>query len=403
MAAVAAFKEYPGNVIETQVGQNVLRCAAVYGANASGKTNLVLAMLAMRGLVLTSSKNSSVDKLRVDPFRLSHEWVQKSGSFEIRFLQEGFIYRYGFEITCDAVVSEWLLRSGGMRNKEFVVFTREGQAVEVGNVLPDAKDINFGELLPNVLCLSFLDNRNNPLAKKILKEFYNIRVYSGIIEETYEGQTIQDILSDPKKKEIVLKFLQLADKGIVDIGFRAMPKEILRELPQAMQNFAQGKNVGDVFVRRKVTGVDADDAFVEFSMGRDESSGTRKLFAWTAPWFRALAQGSVVFVDELETSLHPLMTKFLVGLFNSSVTNPKNAQLVFVTHDTNLLTYGNFRRDQIWLCEKRQDGASDLYALAEIAKVRKGQKLEQEYLRGRYGAIPFLGVKDLFEKIGVWE
>lgn len=398
MVAVPAFKEFGDNVIETQVGHKVLRSAAVYGANSSGKTNLILAMLYMKGLVLNSSKHSSVDKLKVDPCLLSEDGAEKPSLFEIRFVFEDNIYRYGFQVTRDAVVSEWLLQSKGKRGKELVLFTRKAQSVVVGARFSDAKEVNFGELLPNMLCLSFLDNRNKTLAKTVVGQFSNVAMFSGIIEESYQGQTLVDVLNNPTNKGAILKLLKLADSSIVDVGVRPMPLGILEQFPQKIRDKIPVGSAGDIFIRRQLTQRGGPARMVEFSLGAHESTGTQKIFNLATPWLRSLARGSVVFIDELEASLHPLLTRFFVQMFNSPVFNPKNAQLVFVTHDTNLLTHGGFRRDQIWLCEKRGDGTSDLYSLAEISGVRKNDKIERNYLCGKYGAIPFFGGIESFEE-----
>jgi len=399
--AVTAFKEEAQNVVEPKKALKLLRSAAVYGANSSGKTNLVLAMLYMKGIVLNSSKHSSVDKLKVDSCLLSEDGEKRPSSFEIRFVIDDFIFRYGFQVTRDAVVSEWLLRSGGVRGKEFILFTREGQNVSVGDTFSDAKEVDFSELLPNVLCLSFLDNRNKEVAKAVVGQFSNIALFSGVIEETYQGQTLEDILNNPANKRAILKLLTMADGSIVDVGIRPMPLGIWEQFPRKIRDKVPTGSAGDIFIRRQVISKDGGLRIMDFSLGAHESVGTQKLFNLATPWLRSLARGSVVFVDELEASLHPLLTRFLVHLFNSPELNHKNAQLVFVTHDTNLLTYGGFRRDQIWLCEKRGDGTSDLYALAEIAKVRKNDKIERNYLQGKYGAIPFFGGIDSFEEYQV--
>lgn len=398
MESVRAFKEEAKNVVEVKEGLRLLRSATVYGANSSGKTNLVLAMLHMKGIVLSSSKHSSVDKFKVDPCLLLEGDEERPSLFEVRVVIDDFIYRYGFQVTRDAVIAEWLLRSSGVRGKEFIVFTREGQTVSIGESFPELKEVNFGELLRNVLCLSFLDNRNNAIARGVVGKFSNIAMFSGIIEESYQGQTLSDVMNSPTKKKAILGLLKLTDASIVDVGMRPMPAKMLEMLtPEAIKE-ARGMTVGDIFIRRQLTSRDGTPRIVEFSLLANESTGTQKMFNLATPWLKSLALGRVVFVDELDASLHPLLTRHLVQLFNTPAFNPKNAQLVFVTHDTNLLTHGGFRRDQIWLCEKRGDGTSDLYSLAEISGVRKNDKIERNYLRGKYGAIPFLGGIDSFEE-----
>jgi AAA15 family ATPase/GTPase len=129
---------------------------------------------------------------------------------------------------------------------------------------------------------------------------------------------------------------------------------------------------------------------VEFDLPADESAGTQKFVALTGPFLHTLREGSVLFVDELEARLHPLLTKALVALFNSSA-NRKNAQLIFATHDEGLLDPQRIRRDQVWFVEKDGMGASRLYCLDEIKGVRKEAKFAKEYLFGQFGAVPRVG------------
>ena len=133
------------------------------------------------------------------------------------------------------------------------------------------------------------------------------------------------------------------------------------------------------------------DSYVIFDLDSRESEGTKKLFALAGLLFFILQNGNALIIDELDARLHPLLTKAIIQLFNSNETNPNNAQLVFTTHDTNLLTNKIFRRDQIWFTEKDKYGATDLYSLAEIKNIRSDASFEKDYITGRYGAIPFIG------------
>jgi AAA15 family ATPase/GTPase len=135
-----------------------------------------------------------------------------------------------------------------------------------------------------------------------------------------------------------------------------------------------------------------------FDMDKHESDGTKKIFALSAPILDTLQRGEVLVIDELDARLHPLMTRNIIELFNSQKTNPKNAQLIFTTHDINLLSYKFLRRDQIWFTEKNHQGATDLYSLVEFADINNNDTFEKDYIQGRYGAIPFMG--DLSTIIG---
>ncbi|EDN68548.1 RloA [Beggiatoa sp. PS] len=130
---------------------------------------------------------------------------------------------------------------------------------------------------------------------------------------------------------------------------------------------------------------------IDFDLKKDESIGTQKFFSISAPILDTLKQGKVLLIDELDASLHPMMTRFLIKMFHDTEVNQHNAQLVFVTHDTNLLDSSLFRRDQIWLSEKDKYGATDIYSLAEFKNVRANENFEKNYLQGKYSAIPYLG------------
>jgi len=147
----------------------------------------------------------------------------------------------------------------------------------------------------------------------------------------------------------------------------------------------QGKEIPDIqFIHKTNSGESVPFPFF------DESDGTKKLFAYAGPWLDVLAKGRILFCDELDTSLHPLMVRFLIGLIQNPEINKHNAQLIFTTHDTSVLDTDLFRRDQVWFVEKDREQASRLYPLSDF-KPRKGEALEKGYLNGRYGALPFIG------------
>jgi hypothetical protein len=190
-------------------------------------------------------------------------------------------------------------------------------------------------------------------------------------------------------------FLNSADIGISGIKVKKIPippmnPEMLPPnmplpLKEQFLRDIQGKAIPDIrFLHKTNTGES-----VSFNLG-DESDGTRKLFAFAGPWLDVLARGRILFVDELDTSLHPLMVRFLIGLVQNSEINKHNAQLIFTTHDTSVLDTELFRRDQVWFIEKDREQTSRLYPLSDF-KPRKGEALARGYLNGRYGALPFIG------------
>jgi len=191
--------------------------------------------------------------------------------------------------------------------------------------------------------------------------------------------------------------LAVADLGIHDITLERVDADNLPSgMPNNIREFIQKNNaevISDVLISHRTYDADKNHVGeIQFSLGKDESSGTRKFFALTGPVLDALEKGYPLFIDELDSKLHPNLVCKLVELFNSTKYNPHNAQLLFNTHDTNLLSCGLFRRDQVWFTEKDKYGAASLYSLNDFkSEVRKTENFEVNYIQGKYGAIPFLG------------
>ena len=379
----------------------LLTSLAIYGANASGKSNIVMALAFMRHLVLSSATESQADEpLAVEPFRLSTETENEPSFFEIVFLLDGVQYRYGFEVNRTQVISEWLFSFPSI--KEATLFVREENTIK-----PSSKFFKEGKGLEektrsNALFLSVVSQFNGEIAQSILKWFRRIGIVSGLDDMLYRAFTIRQIIEGKHKNEII-QLVKNLDLGISEIeGIKldktqvSLPSNISEELRAVLLN-----DVGDkewLTVRTKHPKLDSNGQqvdLVSFDMDQNESHGTQKAFYLAGPIMNALSQGRVLIIDEMEARLHPLLTQELIRLFNTLETNPKHAQLIFTTHDTNLLSNKLFRRDQIWFVEKDSFNASHLYSLAEIkiddSKVRNDASFENDYLQGRYGAIPFLG------------
>ena len=252
--------------------------------------------------------------------------------------------------------------------------------------------------------LSVTAQFNGEISTTILKWFKEkLRIISGLDDQKYANVTFKQLLDNNGKKNI-LKFLAIADLGISDIKLKPYDVEH-DEVPKGLKEIVlkkikskeeEGKPTDKLReVLRLLTihpKYDKDNFKIEtvpFEFGV-ESEGTKKLFAMSGLLISALTEGNVLVVDELDSRLHPMLTKFLIELFNSNETNKSNAQLIFATQDTNLLTNRIFRRDQIWFTEKDRYGATDLYSLVEY-KVRADASFDKDYILGKYGAIPFLG------------
>lgn len=395
----SSVSEYPENTFSAGK-HTLLKSAVVYGANASGKSNLMLAFMDMRRLVRDSAKMSSTDTFRVQPFLLNTYTATAPCFFEILFLVDGMRYRYGFEVSTTSVHAEWLYQV--KVNAEKPLFIRDGEAIEVSaGKFPEGRGLE-PKTRANALFLAVCDQFNGEISQKIMKWFTYCNTLSGIDHENYRAVTFR-LLSDPVCRPAMLQFLQQLDLGFGEVQVQEeefSPEKLPENMPLAVRLRLTSELKGLKLYRFKTMHevYDASGTFVgrtAFDLDEQESAGTNKIFDLLGPIFDTLMRGMVLVVDELDAKLHPLLTKALVGLFNSVETNPHNAQLVFATHDTNLLTYGNFRRDQIYFVEKNKEGATALYSLVEYKEdggtVRKDRSFEKDYIQGRYGAIPYLG------------
>lgn len=391
------------NVFEmSRFGLRLLKSAVVYGANASGKTKLIDAMHFMKDFVLNSSKESQQgEKIGTEPFRLNTTSTTEPSMFEVIFIHEDEMYRYGFEVTQHEVVGEWLYHRPN--TKEVEIFFRDGQnfkihprAFKKGNLL-----VKENMVRKNALMLSVAAQFNDRLAEKIFAWFGKFHQLSGLNEVGYMGYSMGRV-KDSKNKMVAL--LREADIGIEDISVKKLDLSNLpNEMPEKIRTFIQKRMDEDKSVellegvKTYHTVYDPNNQEVgveEFSLDDEESAGTMKFFALIGPILSALEEGEVLFMDEIDSKLHPNLVGKLIALFNSVRTNPHNAQLIFNTHDTNLLGANLFRRDQIWFVEKDRLGAASLYSLASFKTdegARKTDNFEEKYLQGRYGGVPVLG------------
>ena len=396
------------NTIKISDKLTLLTSAAIYGANASGKSNVVQALAFMRKLVLTSANESQTgEPIAVEPFRLSTETEKEPSFFEIVFIKNNIQYRYGFEVNFSKVISEWLFSVPIAR--EVTLFTREKDKIN-----PSPKYFKEGKGLDvntrsNALFLSVVAQLNGEIAQSILNWFRRIGIVSGLDDTAYRVFTIRQLFQGKYKDSIIklVKNLDIDIDGIKGIKLEKTQFTLPPEMPEEIRAlFIKNLKAGDVFmVKTKHPKLNAEGkpvGSVTFDMDFNESHGTQKSFYLAGPIIDTLTSGKVLIVDEMEARLHPILTRELIRLFNSIDTNPKRAQLIFTTHDTNLLSNKLFRRDQIWFIEKDTFYASHLYSLAEIKvediKVRNDASFEDNYLQGRYGAIPFIGKMQTIEQ-----
>ena len=397
------------NVFRADSKLDLLKSAVIYGANASGKSNLLAALRFMRWFVLNSSKETQVtEAIDVEPFRLSTETEGEPSLFEVVFIAKNRKYRYGFEANTEEVVSEWLFDVPTV--KERLLFSRD-KKIKISAAFQKSGGIKGPVLAditrPNALILSVSAQFNVKIAQDILSWFRTLEIPA---ENTLSNrnQTINYLENNQYKDEII-NLIKKLDLGINDIQVETVEVDLPSFFPKSLSELNRKRLIASM-TRKTITTshwkYDKEGEKTEelFDIDANESEGTKKLFALAGPLINTLKEGKTLFVDEFDSSIHPLITCAIIGLFNSNETNSKNAQIVFITHDTNLLDNKIFRRDQIWFAEKDVGGGTHLYSLAEykipseeapkeepVKKVRNDASFEDDYIRGKYGAIPFVG------------
>jgi uncharacterized protein len=396
----------------------LLKSGVLYGANGSGKSNVIAAMGFFRNFILTSSNERQAnDEIKVLRFLLSSDTDDKPSSFEMIFFIGDIRFRFGFEVDKEKVHAEWLFALKPDSRTETQLFTREFQSIS-----SSLKHFKEGKGLgdktrANALFLSTVAQLNGEIANQLLSWFKtDFRIISGLEDESLAGYTIEKIKNEPKFKSQLVEFFKNIRIGFEDIELveedklfeslfsfpKNMPiemQEVLRDLKSIQDRMRQiqhakveSKSISINFSHKKF---DAAGDFLEMVILDFElqSKGTQKLFNIFGLLIDSIEHGKTLIVDELDSRLHTLLTIEIVNLFHSKAN--KKAQLIFTSHDTNLLRKDIFRRDQIWFTEKNILGATDLYSLVEYkinqATVRNDASFEKDYLLGKYGAIPFLG------------
>lgn len=390
----------------------ILKGAIIYGANSSGKSNIIKAMSTMRRIVFQSFEKSSTSDLNIEPFLLDTISEKEPSFFEVTFLLNKIKYRYGFELTNSEIKAEWLMEAKKVAEK--YLFVREKDEIDVNPQYKEAKDLEE-KTRDNALFLAVIDQFNGKLAGQIMMWFNNFITISGLSHERYKAVTFE-MLEKKESKTLLQSFYNDLDLGFENVEVKKkdfhmndIPEDMPEHIVKQIVSDLEGKKIVDVkTLHKKRNPLNNTFSDIEFDMRSQESSGTNKVFNISGPIFDVLTDGGILVIDELDASLHALLTLSITRLFNSTEHNPKNAQLIFSTHDTNLFSYGRYRRDQIYFVEKDKYFSSDLYSLVEYKgdggiTVRKDRKFEKDYIQGRYGAIPFIGnvsntIKEWLEK-----
>lgn len=393
-------KNLPENTIKHSLaglsGVDFLSSAAVYGANASGKTNLFLALVSLRNFVVNSFKVDLTFPTCAIPFKLQPSSLEKPSKFEVQFLEDNVRYQYVLSLTAKQVIEESLFAYPLGVCQKWFIRKWNPQTEQYDWKFSSAKVIKGLSAIskrtrPNVSFLSKAADDGHPHLQTVCKWFVNslrfINLADGFLSP---GLSIEQLKRQDKKSQI-LSYMRAADFDIVDaeIEEKTLSKEEVKEhFPPQLLEWYKSRSEKDVFKSVSVAFSHKSRAGnVKMDFEEEESNGTKRFFSLLGPWLDILKNGYVVFVDELETCLHPLLVIEIIKLFSSAL-NTKGAQLVFTTHNPLLMDETLLRRDQIWLTEKEQ-GATHLCPLADYAP-RKGEALMKGYLNGRYGGIPFI-------------
>ena len=384
----------------------LLRTIVLYGANSSGKSNLIMALAAMKNCVLSSVRLNDNEALSYQPFLLAKDSIEQPTFFEIVFIAEKRTFRYGFEYNQSEIRNEWLFEV--KKTKESPLFIRTIEGIGVSDAFPEGKG-KESATNNNRLFISLVAQLGGKTAKQILQWFSDYKVLSGVdtslLSRVYDNDYTDLSLKILNKQldgyEFLLQFYNDIKLGFSDIEIKEADNELFLWIKSKKTLFSDSENeqrkkipiLNTIHNQYDINGNIIDK--VSWSNYQHESEGTKKIIAYSGPIFDTLRKGKILVIDELDSKLHPLITMQIIRLFNNPKTNPNNAQLIFATHDTNLLSTDIFRRDQIWFTEKDNREQTDLYLLddfvfADGTKVRKDANLEKNYIAGRYGAIPYI-------------
>ncbi|WP_354678651.1 AAA family ATPase [Cupriavidus plantarum] len=388
-------------VIGSEKSAKLLPVAAIYGANAAGKTNMLDALVTMRSHLLWHFSDPVPEALEYTPFKLEKEAAENPSSYDCDLVVENVRYHYGYSIIREGVVTEWLYSYP--KGVKTIMFERDFKRSDPTYIGPSLKGMDkhwkaqFGNR--KRLLLSAADPLNHEILTPILDAFTTKLMAVRISGEPPETKLIEDLEALPSIRQRLLSFLRNGDAGIVDLEIETgeLGEDALRFREKILGIFRS--EVSDI--RRLESQISektkslylhhrgSDGEIYKLHFDR-ESSGTRYLMSLLVPVIVSLSTGSLLIVDEITTNLHTKLSEQILGLFSSEKTNPHNAQFLFSTHDTNLLSRSILRRDEVWFAEKAPTGATVVYPLTDFG-TRASDNIEKGYLEGRFGAIPFLG------------
>lgn len=386
-------KKLDGNLVKNALNSDsLLKTAVIYGANASGKTNVLLALNFIKALVMNSHNHQKGQGIKFTPFKLDKKYLSKPTKMSIVFVKDKVKYNYNISFNNEKVLEESLFHYPN--NKKALIFQRSNTTEYKFTTNEKEQKLISERTLPNTLYLSKATQENFQKTAQAFDWFKdNLQVITATDHPGLADFTVNLLKQNDESKKYILKALLEADVGIDDISTiskKVSTKELKNIPPELAKIIFGDKQEVDAYQIQTL------HKGVVFDFQDEESEGTRRIFSLIGPWIDSLRKGRTLIVDELDTKLHHLLNLFLIGLFHDPTQNKKNAQLVFTTHNTNLLDQDIFRRDQIWFTEKNAEtGSSDLYSLTEYSP-RNDKDIEKGYLAGKYGALPFIKENRIF-------
>lgn len=413
------YKKHPNQIKKTSSGIDVLKTAAIYGANASGKSNLIKSIEYLKKIVLTENNSHLVPLSK--RFRIEEKYSTSPSSFRIEYYYNSIHFDYGIEINKGKITQEWLyIINSVQKEKETLLYERKNNEVKFGDFLKKHKvDLSYfekylkNELSSNQTVLNSLNGRIKEvdIIDSIYNAFWQLKI---VTPDSVSVQYIESLIKNVHSKEFVESILRDSNTGIERLEIQEIEansffshedsdfkSELIDELELLIEKDEEIKSVPFMTGNQVLTMKKLEEKYIvstiktkHFNSDKlfdfeEESDGTNRLFE-LIPAFEELIeeQDSVYLIDEIERSLHPILAKELLKLFTKNSKN--NSQLIFTTHESHLLDLDLFRQDEIWFSEKKNDGSTSFYPLSDF-NPREDKNIRLGYLEGRYGGIPFLG------------
>ncbi len=389
------------NIIDREKNK-LVKSLLIFGRNASGKSNTLIALSALKYLVLNSNDFSAGDLLPYyEPFLFDDDFAKKPVEFGIGFVHNNIKFNYNVKYNSKEILYEALHFYPSQSSAK--LFERKGKQITFGDYYKGNGRKIEKDMLKNQLFLSISSKKNVEYLNDAYLFFSNMLqiriIHDSDFEENFIKNFAKSISKNQTDKSYFLKLLKAADTNIEDIKVNENPNDRFR-FPDSVPPEARNKIIDsfryDIKTRHRKFKEGDTTGYAELDFDR-ESLGTKKLLSVGSQILETLSNGGVLIVDELDKSLHPLLTRMLIKLFHNPSANARNAQIIFATHDSSLLDNELFRRDQICFIEKEYQGNTVSYKLSDIKGVRKDIPYDAWYLSGRFKAIPVIEDLDLFD------